>query len=161
MEGLYEKMNKIAASVVMVICLLVSSVSVFAQEKQELDEVFKNEEWRRMERVINSEDSSQWIGIVEENVPLNNNMSTYPHCVDCAALAVTVCAAEAILVDEGYHNNFVGVPTDCYAYYFESHGAAMCPQCHKVIEQYGQHACWERHKKCSKGDYDVCPMQVS
>ena len=151
-------MNKIAASAFMVICSLVLSAFVFDQEKMELDEVFKKEEWRRMERVINSEDSSQWLGVVEENVPLNNNFSASPHCVDCATLSITVCAAEEILVDEGCHDNFPGTPKDCYVYYFESHGAAICPGCRKVIERYGQHACRERHKKCSMGDYDVCPM---
>lgn len=156
-----RKRRKISTFVFAVIFLLTSYVSAFAQEKQELDAIFKNEEWMRIERVINSENSSEWKGIVKENVPLNNNVSAYPHCVDCAVIAVTVCAAEATLVDEGYHTNIFGKRTDCYAYYFGSRGAAMCPVCQKVIEQYGQHACWEIHKKCSKGNYDVCPMQVS
>lgn len=151
----------------LIICSLILSfalvpLNILANEKEELDAVFKIEEQRRMDRVMNSSDSSQWLGIVEENVPLNNEISVYPNCVDCSLLTKNVCAAEAILVDEGYHNTFLlGLPTDCYAYYFESHGAAMCPGCWKVVEQYGRHACWERHKKCSKGDYDVCIMDIS
>lgn len=82
-------------------------------------------------------------------------------CYDCDWIMVSVCAKEAILVDEGYHNTFLlGVPTDCYAYYFESYGAFMCELCNKVGSD-GYHACWEVHKKCSKGEYDVCPMQRS
>ena len=89
-------------------------------------------------------------------------MMTIGHCVDCAEIGVTVCAGEAKLVNEGYHRGFLGIlQTDCYAYYFESRGALMCPRCQSVIEMYGYHACWEIHKKCSYGDYDVCPMQVS
>lgn len=75
---------------------------------------------------------------------------------------VTVCAAEATLVDEGYHRDLLGIfETDCYVYYFRSRSAEMCPICYKVLWVNGQHDCWEVHKKCSKGTYDVCPMQVS
>lgn len=93
---------------------------------------------------------------------MTNGFTLFPNCTDCSWFTVSVCAAEATLADEGYHRGFLGlVETDCYAYYFVSRGAEMCPTCYKVLWEYGAHDCWEIHKKCSKGEYDVCPMTVS
>ena len=125
-------------------------------------EPYRQEEQRRIDEITNSENSAEWLNVERDNMPLSNGMMTIGHCVDCAEIGVTVCAGEAKLVNEGYHRGFLGIlQTDCYAYYFESRGALMCPRCQSVIEMYGYHACWEIHKKCSYGDYDVCPMQVS
>ncbi|WP_300802005.1 hypothetical protein [uncultured Acetatifactor sp.] len=138
-----------------------ASPVVYAHGILDMDE-FSEEEWRRIEMIINSPNSKDWIGVVKENVPLDSGISTYPNCVDCAVLSVSVCAKEAILYEEGYHNDFWGInQTDCYAYYFESGGAEMCPLCARVIFMYGRHACWEIHKKCWYGEYDVCPMKES
>lgn len=29
------------------------------------------------------------------------------------------------------------------------------------MSDFGYHDCWEVHTKCSKGKYDICPMDVS
>lgn len=75
-------------------------------------------------------------------------------CSKCGWFCVTVCAAEARLDGTNTHG-------DCLVYYFSSRGAMMCPTCQIVYIQYGYHDCWEIHKSCWKGDYDVCPMEVS
>lgn len=142
----------------------VSCLHSFAAEKEALDEVYKREERRRIERVINSEDSSLWLGVVEENVPVESGISTVPFCADCLVLTRSKCLAEAILVDEGYHNTLLAsIPTDCYAYYFNSHAVYECPECKKSVLDVSNamHACWEIHKSCWLGDYDVCPCDVS
>ena len=148
------------------ICMVIFANGIFAyadtSDLQEYRDMYTAEEQRRINMITQSENSEDWIGVVEENFPLEREIEMYPFCEDCYEISVTVCAGEAILVDEGYHKDLLGiVTTDCYAYYFNSRGADMCPVCGKVIFQYGQHACWEIHKKCSKGDYDVCPMKIS
>lgn len=160
------KKSKITLSLLLTVALICTmSPTVFAQDLTEFREaysIFKEEEQRRIEEITQSPNSSDWIGVFVENLPLDSNISTYPMCTDCEWFTVSVCAAEAILYDEGYHRGFLGLfETDCYAYYFKSRGAEMCPTCYKVIWEYGEHHCWEVHRKCSKGNYDVCPMQVS
>lgn len=138
-----------------------ASPIAYAVGNLDMDE-YNEEERRRIEMIVNSPNSKDWIGVVKENVPLDSGISAYPNCVDCGVLTVSVCAKEAILYDEGYHYDFWGITqTDCYAYYFQSNGGDMCPICAKVIFMYGRHDCLELHKKCSKGEYDVCPMQIS
>ena len=64
---------------------------------------------------------------------------------------VTVCAAEATLAEEGYHNTFLGIPTGCYMYYFVSRAAEICMYCQKVVRQIDvQHGCREVHKNAEK-----------
>lgn len=156
-------MKKCIAFLITCLLMFFSPVLTLASTN-ELDfylEPYRQEEQRRIDEITNSENSAEWLNVERDNMPLSNGMMTIGHCLDCATIGVTVCAAEAKLVNEGYHRGFFGNQTDCYAYYFESRGALMCPQCQRVLEQYGYHACWEIHKKCSYGDYDVCPMQVS
>lgn len=157
-------MKKCIAFLMTCLLMFFSPVLTLASTN-ELDfylEPYRQEEQRRIDEITNSENSAEWLNVERDNMPLSNGMMTIGHCLDCATIGVTVCAAEAKLVNEGYHRGFFGIrQTDCYAYYFESRGALMCPQCQRVLEQYGYHACWEIHKKCSYGDYDVCPMQVS
>ena len=163
-----KTLKKLLAVVLTLSLGLAISVPAFASEDDNLDsfiEAFspiREEENRRIEKIVNSQNSDEWLNVFEENLPLDENISMYPICTDCNWYSVSVCAGDANLCDEGYHTGFLGIPTDCYAYYFNSRGAEMCSNCYKVLWQYdGMHYCWEIHKKCSKGDYDVCPMQVS
>lgn len=115
----------------------------------------------RMDKISNMDDATEFINKVEENVPLSNNVVPYSNCVDCSELGVLVCAKEATFVGTSEHRYGLTLQNTCTVYYYVSHGAEMCPNCWKVLYQGGQHDCWERHKGCSKGDYDVCPMTYS
>lgn len=162
---MFKKMRRLF-SVALVLSMLISTgLQVGACDFSELEkslEPYAEEEQRRIDTITNSPNSEDWLGVVIENVPLDNDIEPYMMCQDCSWMMVSVCAKEAILVDEGYHTGLLGsAQTNCYAYYFESRGAIMCSLCYKVGYQGGQHACWEIHKKCSKGEYDVCPMEVS
>lgn len=134
------------------------TTQVKAGTKEELHDSlneYRIEEARRRDEIQNSNNSSAWLGIYRENVPFSNDIAMYPMCTDCSWFTVSVCGMEDVLMDEGYHNS------KCYAYYYSSRGADMCPTCYKVVFQYGYHNCWESHETCSKGEYDVCPMQES
>ena len=154
--------------------LLGVSVSVFAQDtiSDDLDrylEEFNNEynviraeEQRRVDEIMNADNSDAWIGVVRENLPIDDDWSYYPTCSYCSSASVSVCAGEATLANQGYHSGFLGIgTTDCYMYYYVSRGAEMCPVCYRVLWRYdGQHGCLEVHKKCSKGRYKICPMTI-
>lgn len=148
-----------------IICCITINVTAFASDVSALEDFYdylKTEESERINEIINSPNSEDYLGVVEENLPLNSEISLIPTCVDCGWFTVSVCAAEATLIGQGYHTGFLGIfQTDCYAYYFVSRGAEMCPTCYDILWEYGEHYCWEIHKTCSKGDYDVCPMQVT
>ena len=103
-----------------------------------------------------------WLGEADENAPLDKGITPYMMCSKCSWGMVTVCAGQRVLTYEGYHTGFWGIfETDCYAYYYSSKGAIMCPNCHHIGYEGDLHDCWEIHGKCSKGEYDVCPMEVS
>lgn len=80
-------------------------------------------------------------------------------CINCNWFCVTVCAAEGVRGDEWDHSTLF--TKDCHVTSILSRGAMMCPTCYTVWEQYDYHYCWEVHTKCSKGQYDICPMQVT
>ena len=163
------KKTKLMLSLLLTITLICTmNVTVFAQddyltEFKNAYSIFKEEEQRRIDEITQSPNSEIWLGVVRENLPLDNDMSYYPTCTDCSRGSVSVGAAEATLADQGYHSGFFGViKTDCYMYYYVSRGAEMCPVCSRVLWKYdGQHGCLEVHKKCSKGWYKICPMDVS
>lgn len=101
-------------------------------------------------------------GEVVENVPPDNGITPYMMCSKCSWGMVSVCADQRVLTYEGYHTGIFGIfYTDCYAYYYSSKGAIMCPNCYHIGYEADLHDCWESHGKCSKGEYDVCPMEVS
>lgn len=159
-----KKFTSLVLAIAMILGLNASSI--YASSEADIENLqryikeFDKEEKRRL--IESSKPNSGLMGVFKENVPIDNMTTLYPHCLDCGEFTVSVCAKEAVLYDEGYHRGLLGlVETDCYAYYYRSRGAAMCPSCARVIQQYGYHDCWELHKKCSKGNYDVCPMQVS
>lgn len=131
-------MKKCIAFLMTCLLMFFSPVLTLASTN-ELDfylEPYRQEEQRRIDEITNSENSAEWLNVERDNMPLSNGMMTIGHCLDCATIGVTVCAAEAKLVNEGYHRGFLGIrQTDCYAYYFESRGALMCPQCQRVLEQ--------------------------
>lgn len=162
-----KRLKKVTGLVLAIIMIFaVNSSYIYAASEtdianlQEYIKEFDKEEKRRL--IESSKPNSGLMGVFRENVPIDNKITLYPNCLDCGRFTVNVCAKEAVLYDQGYHRGFLGVTeTDCYAYYYRSRGAAMCPSCARVIQQYGYHDCWELHKKCSKGNYDVCPMRVS
>ena len=159
-------MKKLLTLVLLVIALTFTMTSnVLAQDLTEFLEMYraiKEEEQRRVEEIQQSPDSQAWVGVFRENMPLDSDVSLYPMCVDCSCSTVSVCAGDAKLVFEGYHRGILGFMTECYAYYYTSRGADMCPQCFSVIEIFeGEHDCFQIHKKCSKGNYDTCPLDVT
>lgn len=90
-----------------------------------------------------------------------HTISPYIHgiCMQCGEWCYTVCAAEGEVGDVWYHDTLT--TKDCKITTLRSRGASMCGTCSFVNEQYGYHDCWEVHTKCSKGKYDICPMDVS
>ncbi len=163
-------MKKIRIVLTLALVMILSLSMTFSVHAQDLTEflesysVIAEEEQRRIDEIKQSENSDAWLGVVVENLPLNTGVSFYPTCTNCYNFSVSVCAGEATLVDQGYHKGgFLGLfDTDCYAYYYASRGAEMCPYCATVLWIYeGQHNCLEDHMKCSKGKYSTCPMDVS
>jgi len=80
-------------------------------------------------------------------------------CINCYWFAYTVCAMEGRMDSTWTHSTLL--TRDCKVTLLTSRGAMICPTCRTVWEQYGYHWCWEVHTKCSKGNYDICPMEVS
>jgi hypothetical protein len=136
--------------------LLVSSIVVYATEKTNELSITKEAKLQEYERLsdksIADDKDIDWEFVVGSN-------DAKPMCPYCYWFAVTVCAAEARWIGEGSHKPLF--QPRCYMDYFDSRGALMCPQCLEVLEQYGYHYCWEIHDSCSKGWYDICPMDVS
>lgn len=97
------------------------------------------------------------------DVQTKNNYAISPHihgtCVHCGQWCYTVCAADGEIGDSWTHDTLL--TKDCKVTILRSRGATMCGSCSYVNEQHGYHDCWEVHTKCSKGRYDVCPMDIS
>ena len=150
--------TSLLTAAVMIVSMSTHSFAYDLTEFYENYQCIIEEEQRRIQEIVNSPNSQDWLGVVVENLPMSNDVSFYPMCTDCSWFTVSVCAGEATLYDEGYHyGGFLGMfLTDCYAYYFESRGAEMCPTCYRVIWDYETHPCKEVHMKCSKGEYDTC-----
>ena len=109
-------MKKCIAFLMTCLLMFFSPVLTLASTN-ELDfylEPYRQEEQRRIDEITNSENSAEWLNVERDNMPLSNGMMTIGHCLDCATIGVTVCAAEAKLVNEGYHRGFFGNQTDCY-----------------------------------------------
>ena len=81
------KKSKTTLSLLLTVALICTmSPTVFAQDLTEFREaysIFKEEEQRRIEEITQSPNSSDWIGVFVENLPLDSNISTYPMCTDC------------------------------------------------------------------------------
>lgn len=92
-------------------------------------------------------------------VGAENSIAPRYMCLNCNWFCYTVCAGEAY--NAGTYTHSTLFTKDCKVTYFKSRGAMMCPYCYRAWEQYGYHDCWEAHTKCSKGQYDVCPMEIS
>ena len=80
-------------------------------------------------------------------------------CTACGEMCNTVCAMEGVVGDVYTHDTLL--TKDCQVTILRSRGATICSSCGNVNETYGYHDCWEVHTKCSKGQYDVCPMEIS
>ena len=158
------KFKKLLSIVLAISLMATMSLTVCAEDMTDFLEwysQFKEEEQRRVDEITNSTDSSQWIGVHRENLPLESGIATCDNCANCVWFTVTVCAGEAKLDREYYHSFLLFFQSECYAYYYVSRGAEMCSTCMNVIEVYPEHDCFEVHMKCSKGTYDVCLMEVS
>lgn len=156
------KRTRLLLSIVLSVVMFVTmSPTLHAQDISDFLDAYseiREEKFRRVEEISNSPNSDEWLGVVRENLPLDNSISTYPNCTDCGVLTYSVCAGESIFLEAGYHN--VLFQDDCYAQYYGSNGAEMCRVCFKILWQYGVHYCIEKHNSCSKGIYDRCPMQI-
>mgnify|MGYP004597505465 CR=1 FL=1 len=143
-----EIIMKRSVVVLLTICLLLST-SMMANA-YELPETTKREELQAICAAVGDYEGAR-IEIHDAHKPQE---PTRYICINCNWFCVTVCAAEAVHYDTGRHG-------DCEVYYFKSRGAMMCPTCQTAWVQYGYHDCWEVHKTCWKGYYDVCPMEVT
>lgn len=90
--------------------------------------------------------------IVANNAHVVDNASRYT-CVDCGWFCTTVCFEEDRVYATSTHGS-------CEVDYLRSTGAEKCLECGKVWVRYGYRDCWEIHKSCRKGDYDVCTMNT-
>ena len=83
----------------------------------------------------------------------------YQTCTACGNMCNTVCAMEGVVGDVYTYDTLL--TKGCQVTILRSRGATMCSYYGNVNETYGYHDCWEVHTKCSKGQYDVCPMEIS
>ena len=155
-----RKFVSLLTAAVMIVSMIPHTFAYDLTEFYENYSCIEEEKYRRIQEITQSPNSSDWLGVVVENLPLNNDVSFYPTCLDCSWFTVDVCAGESTLYDEVYHyGGFLGMfLTDCYAYYFSSRAAEICPGCYNVLHVYESHYCYEVHMKCSKGEYDTCPF---
>lgn len=97
---------------------------------------------------------------VDWQLVVGGGPSTRYMCDDCGFFTASVCSADGKFLSSGSHKPWFK-PT-CLVDYYGSRGAEMCQFCMKVQWLYdGDHLCWEYHDSCSRGWYDVCPMEVS
>ncbi|WP_300843686.1 hypothetical protein [uncultured Acetatifactor sp.] len=151
---MFKKMRRLFSVALVLSMLTATGLQVGAYDLSEFE--------KSLEPYAEEHDNEDCLGEVVENVPLDNGISPRMMCPDCSWFMVSVCANQRILTDHGYHRGFLGIfETDCYAYYYSSKGAIMCPYCYAIGYEGEYHACWESHGKCSKGEYDVCPMEES
>ena len=101
------------------------------------------------------EDNSEMLHL---NIPEVRPMMT---CSECGDFAPIVCAAEAIHYASGTHKYGFLWTEICNVAYFNSRSASMCIACYTVVEVFGYHDCWEVHQDCGRGQYDVCPCEIS
>ena len=171
MKGINEmlKKNKKLIVIILVIVLTLGMIgSAYASEStpkikdlDDLDKEYHEHEHDRIADIIGMKDPSKELGVVIPNVPIEqgNLLGQKANCNDCNVFAVTVCAAQAILVEQGTCPHS-GAP--CVMSIFKSGGAMMCPVCADVLWVYAtNHYCWEIHTTCWRGWIDMCPMQVS
>lgn len=83
-------------------------------------------------------------------------------CSNCGGgLCYTACVKSMLpsTSDDGYHNS------TCYVTHYKSYAKVVCPNCgwndwYKVGGVNARHYCIEKHSKCSKGTYNVCPIGI-
>ena len=99
----------------------------------------------------------------EDGSTVSGDISVAPRmtCQHCGGDAVSVCTRESILLGDAYHYGWSGLSlVNCHWYGYGCEGYELCRDCHKIVEEYGIHDCYEVHINCSKDLYDICPMQV-
>lgn len=97
-----------------------------------------------------------------------SSFSTSSHAYVCSSCwggqMAEICNQDKIVLDAGEHSyGFLG-RNKCYATYYKSRGGYVCPSCGAVEVWYlnggyAYHLCYESHRSCSKGNYDVCPFR--
>lgn len=107
------------------------------------------------------EDAARNDGVLNWKLAKEAELRATPRyiCLNCEWFCVTVCDDTRKFDSSGYHST--ALTKDCKMTVYKSGGAMMCPTCYTIWERYGDHYCWESHTKCSKGEYDICPMQES
>ena len=152
------RLKRLLYIVVSMMLIKIFTLNVNAANELQLSEEAKAEESRRIQLGgISPDDVSDinWEAIV---LP-KKQVSSRDFCVNCRVACVTVCAAEGVMGDVWYHSTLF--TQDCKVTQIKSRGGLMCPVCHNVLDVFDYHDCWEIHTKCSKGNYDICPMMVS
>ena len=90
-----------------------------------------------------------------------NTISPLYTCLACYGNGITACTQEILKIESGYHGNILGIPGDCYAYFYYCKAVEVCSSCFSFIRLIpGYHACREIHQKCWKGVYDCCIMDI-
>ena len=79
-------------------------------------------------------------------------------CIQCGGLMKMMCWQDMNLVDQGYH---VKLGSPCYARYYKCRTYNACWFCGNYEFLNGMHYCKEIHESCSKGEFDVCPAEVT
>lgn len=147
-------MKKIIVFLVVCISLVTLSSAVMAKELTITEEAHDAEESRLKGDGTSAPKEIDWEFIVGDG-PTARYMCDY-----CGFMTASVCSADSTYLSTGSHKPLFG--ETCVVDYYGSRGAEMCQYC-KTVQWYynGNHLCWEYHSSCSKGWYDVCPMEVS
>lgn len=96
---------------------------------------------------------------MEEEIVIDNHITTMWICVECESLIPSTCLADARVADVGTHT--YGGGKKCTETLLYSRGAYVCQYCKHVEMIPGEHWCWDVHKDCGKGAVDCCPLDVS
>ena len=91
-----KKFTSLILAIVMALALNASPIYAASETNianlQKYIEEFDKEEKRRL--IESSKPNSDLMGVFRENVPIDNETTLYPNCLDCGRLTVNVCAIE-------------------------------------------------------------------
>lgn len=147
-----------------ILTLISTTVSLASSIPNDIiDHSYETNKLNNLTKCMNGEAHDH--GVCEDNsetLHLNTpDIRPMMSCTACGQYAPIVCAAEAIIYDYGTHKYGLLWTKTCEVVYINSRSASICDTCYNVVEVFGYHDCWEVHKDCGRGEYDVCPCEIS
>lgn len=141
-------------SVIMVMCVLISSNGVFA-----VDHSYESKKLDAAEKCLNDLEHNHDICTSEKTEEVI--IGTRETCSNCGLLAYITCAGDAKSEGEFTHKYGLFNTKTCTFVGLTSRAALICASCYTIMEWYDYHPCWEVHRDCGRGQYDICYMPVS